>query len=64
VLKKACELSILCDTDVAIITFSLTGELMYYYNTRYDVSVCICTQEDEEYLHFVSYQKKNKLFYS
>jgi len=33
VLKKACELSILCDTDVAIIAFSPTGELLYYYNT-------------------------------
>jgi hypothetical protein len=35
VLKKACELSILCDTDVAIIAFSPTGELLYYCNTRY-----------------------------
>ncbi|CAM6014097.1 unnamed protein product [Sphagnum balticum] len=33
VLKKACELSILCDTDVAIIAFSPTGELLYYCNT-------------------------------
>jgi hypothetical protein len=64
VLKKACELSILCDTDVAIIAFSPTGELLYYCNTRYDVRVCICTQEEEEYLHSLSYQKKNKLFCS
>ncbi|CAK9197844.1 unnamed protein product [Sphagnum troendelagicum] len=33
VLKKACELSILCDTDVTIIAFSPTGELLYYCNT-------------------------------
>jgi hypothetical protein len=37
VLKKACELSILCNTDVAIIAFSPTRELLYYCNTRYDV---------------------------
>jgi len=37
VLKKACELSILCDTDVAIIAFSPTGELLYYCNTRYRI---------------------------
>ncbi len=64
VLKKACELSILCDTDVAIIAFSPAGELLYYCNTRYDVRVCVCTQEEEEYLHSMSYQKKNKLFCS
>ncbi len=64
VLKKACELSILCDTDVAIIAFSPTGELLYYCNTRYDVRVCICTQQEEEYVHSLSYQKKNKLFCS
>jgi hypothetical protein len=61
VLKKACELSILCDTDVAIIAFSPTGELLYYCNTRYDVRVCICTQEEEEYLHFMSCQKLKML---
>jgi hypothetical protein len=34
VLKKACELSILCDTDVAIIAFSPTGELLDYCKVR------------------------------
>jgi hypothetical protein len=49
VLKKAYELSILCDTNVAIIAFSLVGELLYYCNTRYDVRLCICTHQEEEY---------------
>lgn len=33
-LKKAYELSVLCDADVAVIMFSPTGKLFEYANSR------------------------------
>lgn len=34
-LKKAKELSVLCDAEVAVIIFSSTGKLYEFSNTRY-----------------------------
>ena len=32
--KKACELSTLCDADIALIVFSATGRLFEYASSR------------------------------
>lgn len=36
--KKASELSVLCDADVALIIFSSTGKLFEFSNSRYTYS--------------------------
>lgn len=41
--KKAEELSVLCDADVALIIFSTTGKLFDYSSSRY-VCLCVCLQ--------------------
>ena len=48
-LKKAYELSVLCDAEVALIVFSTRGRLYEYANNRYSyiciymcVYVCVC----------------------
>jgi MADS-box transcription factor len=38
-LKKAKELSILCDAEIGVIIFSSTGKLYDYANTRSDLSL-------------------------
>lgn len=40
--KKAEELSILCDADVALIIFSSTGKLFEYSSSRSFFSHCLC----------------------
>lgn len=40
-LKKAYELSVLCDAEVALIVFSSRGRLYEYANNRYELSLCI-----------------------
>ena len=37
-LKKARELSILCDADVGVVVFSSTGKLHDFASTKYDFS--------------------------
>jgi len=41
-LKKAKELSILCDAEVGLIIFSSTGRLYEFSSTKYE-SVCLFT---------------------
>ncbi|GLJ23990.1 hypothetical protein SUGI_0456510 [Cryptomeria japonica] len=38
-LKKASELSVLCDAEVGLIIFSNTGKLHEYSNTRYIIKL-------------------------
>lgn len=38
-LKKAEELAVLCDADVALVIFSATGKLFEYASSRYYVCV-------------------------
>jgi hypothetical protein len=33
--KKACELSILCDAEIALMVFSATGKFFEYSNSRF-----------------------------
>ncbi|KAJ6895087.1 hypothetical protein NC651_021541 [Populus alba x Populus x berolinensis] len=40
-LKKAKELSILCDAEIGVIIFSSTGKLYDYANTRSDLSLSL-----------------------
>lgn len=42
--KKAEELSVLCDADVALIIFSSTGKLFDYASSRYWMLSCLCAQ--------------------
>lgn len=39
-LKKAEELAVLCDADIALVIFSATGKLFEYASSRY----CVCVQ--------------------
>lgn len=41
-LKKAFELSVLCDVEVALIVFSPTGKLYEFSNAGYSLSLSIC----------------------
>ena len=38
IFKKAAELSVLCDADIALIIFSATGKLFEYSSSRYTSS--------------------------
>lgn len=38
-LKKAYELSVLCDAEVALVVFSSRGRLYEYANNRYDMYI-------------------------
>lgn len=42
-MKKARELSVLCDAEVAVIVFSSSGKLYEYSSTRLHTSISICT---------------------
>lgn len=41
-LKKAKELSVLCDAEVAVIVFSSTGKLYEFSSTRHVLFCCFC----------------------